>query len=313
MEIKGYYNQEPFDEGYITVDEVNQIYYARFGNPNGTPVIFCHGGPGGGTSNACADFFDPNFYHTIIFDQRGCGKSKPLLSTFQNTIYHLVEDVELIRKHFFLEKVIVFGGSFGSTLALAYAIKYPSNVSKLVLRGIFLGRQSDVFWLYEFGASEFFPEEHEKLKKLARNKNIIREYYKLFRNTQTRDAALKRFANFEANIASINYNPIISTILEPHEEQIAFLENLYFFHKTFKKDNYILDNCYKIKNIPTYIVHGRYDMICRPSSAYALANNLKNVKLHFVQAGHSSRDEKIFSTLVSIMDEIKKQLDNNLN
>lgn len=316
---KAYKKQKLIQEFLLPVDEVNKIHVATYGNQKGIPVLYVHGGPGGGCSLNSTYFFDPKKYYIILFDQRGCGKSTPFLSTYNNNTFSLVEDMEKIRQHLKLNKVLLFGGSYGSTLALAYAIKYPRNVITMVLRGIFLGREEDVNWLYIKGTSEQYPEEHEKFLNLLapeKRSDPIKGYYEIFQGQDEvlKKKAFKMFSNYEGSVVSIDNSKRKNSTLnqEPtnREIAIAFLENYFFYHHTFlKDDNYILDNIAKIKDIKTYIIHGRYDVICRPSSAYLLHKNLPNSELNIVEmASHSSFDEVMFKTLKELMDKLKKQI-----
>lgn len=311
--FKGYKKQKLIKSGYLKVDDIHELYYEEYGNTKGIPVIYVHGGPGGSISKKCSYFFDPKKYHIVLYDQRGTGNSKPFLSTRNNNIFYLVEDLKQIKNFFGFDRVTLFGGSFGSTLALAYAIKYPDDIKRLVLRGIFLGRQSDVDWLYKEGASYFYPEEHEKFTELIDDKtNPIEGYYKIFNsnNTTLANKAMIKFSNYEANLVALRYSPKkegdFPTV---YQKSIAFYEDYYFQNHTFLgDDNYILDNKDKYRDLKINIVHGRYDMVCRPIAAYELYKGLNNATLKFVNlAGHSSFEEDMFKELVALMDIIKKE------
>ena len=311
--MKYYKKHKMIEEGYLNVDEVNKIYYAAYGNPKGIPVLYVHGGPGGGTSARSLYFFNPKKYKVVLFDQRGCGKSTPFLSNHNNDIFNLVEDMEKLRQKLNLERPLLFGGSFGSTLSLAYAIKYPKNVSAMILRGIFLGRDEDVEWLYRNGANWFFPDEFEKYLSILDDKDKsdpVKGYYNLFNDEKisenVKNEAYQRFANLEGTMVKLK-TPNLKIVENPKNEikQIAYLENYFFYHKTFKEnDNYILDNTDKIKDVKTIIIHGRYDMVCRPIQAYLLNKKMPNSTLHFVNlAGHSSSDKEMFETIMKIMND----------
>lgn len=313
--MKYYKKHKMLEEGYLSVDDVNKIYYGVYGNKEGIPVMFVHGGPGGGTGPRSLYFLNPKKYKIILFDQRGCGKSQPFLSNYNNDIFNLVSDMEKLRIKLNIDKLVLFGGSFGSTLSLAYAIKYPNNVSAMILRGIFLGRDEDVSWLYKDGAIQFFPDEFEKYLSILPDcdkSDPISGYYKLFNNKdiseKVRNEAYQRFANLEGAIVKLK-TPDLKIVENPKKEiiQIAYLENYFFYNKTFKDDdNYILNNIDKIKHIKTIIIHGRYDMVCRPIQAYLLNKALPNSKLHFVNlAGHSSSDKEMFELLMKVMNEFK--------
>ena len=313
--MKYYKKHKMLEEGYLNVDDLNKIYYGVYGNKEGIPVMFVHGGPGGGTGPRSLYFLNPKKYKIILFDQRGCGKSQPFLSNHNNDIFNLVSDMEKLRIKLNIDKLVLFGGSFGSTLSLAYAIKYPNNVSAMILRGIFLGRDEDVSWLYKDGAIQFFPDEFEKYLSILPDcdkSDPISGYYKLFNNKDVsekiRNEAYQRFANLEGSIVKLK-TPDLKIVENPKKEiiQIAYLENYFFYNKTFKDDdNYILNNIDKIKHIKTIIIHGRYDMVCRPIQAYLLNKALPNSKLYFVNlAGHSSSDKEMFELLMKVMNEFK--------
>lgn len=303
---------EPYHTGFYSPnDSKHRIYYEISGNPDGIPVVYVHGGPGGGTSAVCRRFFDPQKYKIILIDQRGCGKSTPSICTTNNTTDYLVEDMEAIRKSLNIEKWVLFGGSWGTTLSLCYAIKYPQNVLKMVLRGIYLNRRSDIDWLFEQGASYFKPEEFDQfcslLSKKTHTVTKVHEYFELMNSTneQLKTQACIEWAKWEMCLISVNkleFNPL-KNIRETIE--IAYLENWYFEHNGFMEENYILNNVDKIKHIETYIVHGVYDLDCRPIGAYELHKALLNSKLYMLsKTAHTQREPKIAKTLVEIMQKL---------
>ncbi|QNM93353.1 prolyl aminopeptidase [Mycoplasma sp. Pen4] len=309
--MKLYNEIEPYVQDYLKVDSLHQIYYEVSGNPNGVPVFFIHGGPGGSTNPKCRRFFDPNYYKIILLDQRGCGKSLPTAELTNNTTWDLVEDIEKLRKHLNLNKIILFGGSWGTTLSLCYAIKYPQNVLHLVLRGIFLARQEDVDFLYEKGASFFYPEAFEKYANYIKGfpgNSILEKYYNvLIKRDENAYVAAKYFSEWESSLVSVHKpKPFKSDKIADY--QIAIMESHYFINKSFlPEDNFILNNAHIIKDIPTHIVHGRCDVDTRPVGAYLLAKQLNNCKLNFVAtAGHTQWDRYNQSKLISVMEEIKK-------
>ena len=283
---------------WLDTQDGHQIYVEESGNSNGYPVIYCHGGPGGGSSSQFRRLFDPSFYRIIIFDQRGCGQSKPFLSLENNTTQNLVEDIELIRKHFELDQVLLAGGSWGTTLALLYAQKYPDNVSAMLLRGIFLGREQDLEWLYEKeGAARLFPDYYAEFKaylsdSATSHQQIIDEYLAHLTNGNEIEqlAAAKVWCSWESKIAKLHYS---------HEEQehateahnalaMALLECHYFKNKCFIEENQIIKNIDKIAHIPATIIHGRYDAVCDLSQAWQLRQVWQNSELLIVpEAGHS--------------------------
>lgn len=293
---------------YVNNDSHSLAIYTK-GNKANPAVIFLHGGPGGAISEASFSFFDETKYFIIAFDQRGCGNSKPFASLYHNTVFDSVSDIEEIRKYFGLDSFIIFGGSYGTTLGLSYAIKYPSHVKAMVLRGIFLGRKEDISWLYQEGASYYYPIEHQKFKNFLNEndqKDIIKGYYKIFSSNdeESKKKACKIWSSYEASLTTL-IPKVLSKDITNYDISIALLECHYFKDTMFNgEDNYILNNIDKIKEIPTFIVHGRYDIDCRPIGAILLHQNLKNSNLYLPIAGHSPYDEENFKKLVSIMKEI---------
>ncbi|WP_029608778.1 prolyl aminopeptidase [Mycoplasma simbae] len=295
---------------YSPKDSNHQVYYEVSGNPDGIPVVYVHGGPGGGTSPVCRRYFDPQKYKIILIDQRGCGNSTPSLELTNNTTDYLVEDMEAIRKELNIDKWILFGGSWGTTLSLCYAIKYPQNVLAMVLRGIYLNRQSDIDWLFQEGASYLKPVEFERYSSfLSENeqKNIVNAYYERMHSSdeKIRNQAFIEWCRWEMSLISvnkINFDPAKDL---KGTSEISMLENYYFYNKGFMSENYILDNVDKIKHIKTYIVHGEYDLDCRPSGAYELHKAMPNSTLYMLtKTAHTQREWKISKTLVEIMQKI---------
>ncbi|WLP85496.1 prolyl aminopeptidase [Mycoplasma seminis] len=311
--MKLFSNIEPYEKGYLQVDDIHSLYYEVSGNPNGQAVFFFHGGPGGSTSAKCRRFFDPKFYKIVLFDQRGAGKSKPYCELKNNTTQELVEDVEKLRKHLNLGKVVILGGSWGSTLAMCYAIKYAKNIKALILRGVFLARQEDIDFLYEKGADVFYPDYFAKYKKFVENEkgnSILEKYYNLLigDDLEKRKQAADLFANWESEVVSINKAKLHPNFKSDY--QIALLESHYFMHNSFfPNDNYILDNIDKFRDIRTIIVHGRQDIDTRPIGAWLVANELTNVELNLVDgAGHTQWDARNQALLVKATETIKKEI-----
>lgn len=314
--MKGYINTPINQSFYLEVGDGHQLYVETCGNPKGIPVLYLHGGPGGSVSEISRRFFDPKAYHVILFDQRGTGKSKPFLSLENNTVLASVADIERIRQHFQLDQWLVFGGSYGSTLALAYAVNFPDRVSGLILRGIFLGRHSDNQWLYQEGASYFYPQEHERFKTFIdqdQQDDLISAYYHRMIGP---DLLLREQAMFEWSLWESAIVQLIPKPLKPEDLKITdadrslgLLEAHYFYHRCFwQEDNYILNRASALKQIPIDIVHGRYDVDCRPSGAYDLKKACPHARLTIVEAaGHSPGDQPLFDALVSIMERIKLQ------
>ncbi|PZW01560.1 prolyl aminopeptidase [Metamycoplasma auris] len=304
---------EPYNTGYLKVDEIHTIYYEEVGNPEGSPILFVHGGPGGGISESSRQYFDPKFYRVILFDQRGCGKSTPSAEIRNNTTLDLVADMEKLREHLGIDHWILFGGSWGSCLSLIYAINHPKHTKGLILRGVFLGRREDNEFLYQEGTSYLIPDGFDEfisiIPKEERN-NLIVAYNK-YLNSDNLDVAYRaayHWAKWELSNLALKQIPDLEVILENNKTnlELARLENHYFINDIFlDDDNYILNNIEKIKDIPTIIIHGRYDLICRPIGAYLLHKNLANSKLYFVTAGHSSKEEEIAKKLVEATEEFK--------
>ena len=297
-----------------TGDGHSLAVYAK-GNTSKPVVLFLHGGPGGHINEKSFDFFDLEQWFVIAFDQRGTGKSQPFGSLDNNTPFTAVEDIELIRNHFAVETWTVFGGSYGSTLALIYAIHYPKRIDNLVLRGIFLGRQEDVDWLYQEGASYFYPEEHERFKKIIpaeEQSNLVQAYYKIFmsKDEEKKIQAAKAWADWEGSLIHlVPKKDLQDQEVSQNDISLALLECHFFANGMFwKEDNYLLNRVDKIKNIPTFIVHGRYDVDCRPSSAFELKNALNSAKLIIAESsGHSPYEENVFTALKDTMIKLSQE------
>ncbi len=312
--MNGFSITEPFDSGYLKVSDKHEIYYEQVGNPDGAPILFVHGGPGGGISPKSRVFFDPEYYRVILFDQRGCGKSKPFALMEENTTWDLVEDINKLRAFLGIDRWTVFGGSWGTTLSLIYAIEYPEQVKALILRGIFLSRQEDIDWLFEEGCSYIYPEEHERFASLideSKRGNLVNAYYELLMSDDETIhlEAAKRWSGYEGNVVCLIPDKAVQDEFEePHKAiALARAECHYFYHHSFlKDDNYILNNCDKIAHIPTFIVHGRYDIDCRLSGAYQLHKKLPKSELKIIQdAGHSSFEPGILAALVDATERYK--------
>ena len=307
---------EPYDTGHIRVSDVHQLYYEQCGNPNGKPVVFLHGGPGAGLDPDYRRFFDPEAYRVILFDQRGAGRSIPHASLDDNTTWHLVQDMEHIREHFGVEQWLVFGGSWGSTLSLAYAETHPERVSGLVLRGIFLCRPQEIRWFYEegHGASAIFPETWEQYVSLipeAERGDMIRAYYERLTSD---DEAVRREAAYAWSIweaSALKLLPDQKTIDEFTEPEMAIalarIECHYFAYNCFfETDNYLLEHIDRIRHIPAVIVHGRYDIICPVMNAWDLHRAWPEASLKIIpDAGHASLEPGIASALVEATDSFR--------
>ena len=297
---------EPYDTGFLKKGK-HKIYYEQCGNPKGKPAIFLHGGPGGGCGSLSRRFFNPKKYRIILFDQRGCGKSKPHTCLEDNTTWHLIEDIESIREILDIKKWLVFGGSWGSTLALAYAQKHPKNVSQLVLRGIFMLRQKELQWFYQYGASEMYPEAWQGfLKEIPENErdNLIEAYRKIFYgdDEEKKLSAAKAWSKWEASCSFINYNPdaVKDSLNAEFALAFALIENHYFINKGFlDNENQLLENIDIIRNIPAVIIQGRYDVVCPPTTAYELHSKWPESELVIAPfSGHSAFEKEITHELI---------------
>ena len=303
---------EPYNEFYIKVSNLHTIFVEESGNKNGKPVIFLHGGPGGGIEPIYRQYFNPKKWRIIIFDQRGCGKSIPHAELKQNTTWDLVNDIEIIRNYLDIKSWTIFGGSWGSTLSLSYAIIHPDRCEMLILRGIFLLRKFEIDWFYQNGCSYIFPDEWENYKSVipkSEQNNYVKAYYKKLtsKNYQIRIKAAKAWSKWEASTSKLIYNKksLHQFNNEKIAEAFARIECHYFINKGFfKSDGWILDNLDKIKNIPTIIVQGRYDIVCPMKSAWDLHNKLPKSKLIIIpDSGHSMLENGIQKKLISITDK----------
>jgi proline iminopeptidase len=300
---------DPFDQRVIDVGDGHKIYVEQCGNPLGEPVIVLHGGPGGGCSPAMRRYFDPTVYRVVLFDQRGCGRSRPHASIEANTTWHLVADIETIRTELGIDHFICFGGSWGATLALVYAIKHPERVRQLVLRGVFLMTQAELDWFYGGGAGAFFPELWSRFVNAippADRGDLITAYHdRLFSGNLMEEARVGRiWANWENALASVHSEGPMGESPAEYARAFARLENHYFFNGGFlQEDGWILKERRQIRHIPTVIVQGRYDMICPPISAYKLAQGWDACELVMVPlAGHALSEPGISAELVRVMD-----------
>jgi proline iminopeptidase len=298
---------EPFNSGFMERDG-HQIYYEQCGNPNGKPAVFLHGGPGGGGSTAVRRFFNPKKYHIVIFDQRGCGRSKPHGCLEKNTTWDLVEDIEALKNMLRIENWLVFGGSWGSTLSLAYSQTYPASVSEMVLRGIFMLRKKELDWFYQEGASNIFPEAWEKfLEPIDENQrdDLMSAYHKIFKsdNEEKKLAAAIAWSRWEGSTSSLSYNPDMANSFSNPQFALAFalIENHYFVNKGFlKHENQLIEYGIDIiRNIPTTIVQGRYDIVCPMTTAWELSKNWPEAKLIVApSSGHTAFEKEITHELI---------------
>lgn len=299
----------PHRSGLLPVSDIHQIYWEESGNPDGLPVIFLHGGPGAGTSPACRGFFNPEVFRIVMIDQRGCGRSQPYACVEENTTWDLVADIETVRSMLGIEKWLVFGGSWGSTLALAYAETHPERVTGLVLRGIFLCRPSETAWLNEQGGvSQIYPQQWQQfLAPIPEHKrsHLIAAYYELLHgeDEQGRLKAAKAWADWESYL--VQFEP--KDVDEDAQESLAIarIETHYFVHQGWLQgDKAILNNINPIRHIPTIICQGRYDLCTPMQSAWELAQAFPEAELRIVQGGHSSFDEGLNTVLKEAVAEM---------
>jgi len=298
---------EPFDSSFMERDG-HQIYYEQCGNPNGKPAIFLHGGPGGGGSTNVRRFFNPEKYHIVVFDQRGCGRSKPHGCLEKNTTWDLVEDIEALKNMLGFKKWLVFGGSWGSTLSLAYSQTYPESVSEMVLRGIFMLRKKELDWFYQEGASNIFPEAWEKFLEpidINDRDDLMSAYHKIFisDDTEKKLAAAIAWSRWEGSTSSLSYNPDMANSFSDPKFALAFalIENHYFVNKGFlKHENQLIESGIDIiRKIPTTIVQGRYDIVCPMTTAWELSKNWPEANLIVApSSGHTAFEKEITHELI---------------
>lgn len=297
---------KPYETKNVKVDSLHTIYMEQSGNPDGIPVLFVHGGPGGGCSKQDRCFFDPEKYRIILFDQRGAGRSTPHAELESNTTQNLLDDMEFIRNSLDIERWILFGGSWGSTLSLIYAEKFSEHVLGLILRGIFLCRKEDFRWFYQEGASRLFPDYWEDfLHQIpsAERGDMIKAYYARLTgaNELAKMGAAKAWSIWEGLCATLRPNhEVVGDFSDPHKAMsLSRIEAHYFVNNIFVEENTILNNADKLANIPGIIVHGRYDAVCPLDNAFALHRVWHESELHIIRdAGHSSREPSIVDALV---------------
>ena len=307
-----YPTAELFNSFHLPVSDMHSIYVEESGNKHGKPVIFLHGGPGGGISSSYRQYFDPEKWRIIMFDQRGCGKSTPFAELKENTTWDLVEDIEKIRKHLGIDSWVVFGGSWGSTLSLAYSQTHPNSCKGLILRGIFLVRKKEIDWFYQEGANNIFPDRWESfLAPISPDKrnNLLKAYYEILTGDDhsKKIEAAKAWSTWEGSTVRLllDENFIGDFSDEKFAEAFARIECHYFMNNCwFDSDNYLIENIDKIRNIPTVIVHGRYDIICPVVQAWDLHKAWPEADFHIIpDAGHSIYEEGIKNKLIEYTDK----------
>lgn len=297
MEQRGLYPPiQPYRHGFLRVSPLHEIYYEECGNPSGKPALFVHGGPGAGADERSRTFFDPSGYRIILFDQRGCGRSRPHASLTENTTWDLVGDIEKLRTFLGIEEWLLFGGSWGATLSLLYSQRFPSRVSALVLRGIFLLRPQELHWTYQQGASALFPDRWEQFVRVVpieERHDLLQAYYRRLTCYDPSVAlpAAKAWSMWEAATSFLtpNEDEIRQSAEDGFALAIAKIEAHYFVNNGFLRDNQILDDITTIRQIPAVIVQGRYDVVCPPTTAWELHRAWPEARFRIVpKAGHSA-------------------------
>jgi proline iminopeptidase len=309
---------EPYASGHLDVGDGQRIYWETSGNPDGKPAVFVHGGPGGATGPTQREFFDPAAYRIVLFDQRGCGKSTPHVADGAdlsvNTTDHLIRDIEALRTHLGIERWLVFGGSWGSTLGLAYAERHPERVTEMVLRGIFLLRRKEIDWYYNGSAGWVYPDEWEKflapVPESERDQDLVEVYHRLLHSPDPEVAtrAAMAWSGWEAATSSLLPQP--DRVAESVEPRFALafsrIENHYFRHRGFLEENQLLRDIDAIAHIPAVIVQGRHDIVCPAVSAWDLHRAWPGSRLHIVEdAGHSANEPGITHHLIEATDAFR--------
>jgi proline iminopeptidase len=301
---------EPYKTGHLDTGDGHQIYWEMCGNPNGKPAVFLHGGPGSGCSPKHRRLFDPQKYRVLLFDQRGCGRSKPHASLENNTTWHLVADIERLRLLMGVEQWLVFGGSWGSTLALAYAETHPVRTSELVVRGIFTLRRKELLWYYQDGASWLFPDLWEgflaPIPEVERG-DLMSAYHRRLTggNKAEQIKAAKAWSIWEGSTITLRPNKEISDSHADDHFALAFarIENHYFVHQGWFEPDQLLRDAGRLRDIPGVIVHGRYDMPCPLHYAWALHKAWPEADFHLVEgAGHAYSEPGILEQLIKATD-----------
>jgi proline iminopeptidase len=305
----------PLQSFHMPVGDGHELYVEECGRPDGIPVITLHGGPGGGVSPALRRFFDPRKYRIILFDQRGCGRSTPHGGLDANTTRHLIDDIERIRERMGVDQWLVFGGSWGATLSLAYARAHPDRCLGLVLRGVFLCTQIELDWFYRHGANMLFPDAWERLvEPLApeEREDVIRAYYERLAETdivRRRPDALA-WSRWESALISMTGDPSAPLADPIRADALARLETHYFLHKGFfERDGILLEDAARFNHLPGVIVQGRYDVVTPPRSAWALAREWPKARLQMIgDAGHAAGEPGVVDALVRATDAFADQL-----
>ena len=312
LELRTLYPEiEPFETGTLDVGDGHQVYWERIGTRGAKPAVFLHGGPGGTISPNHRRLFDPKLYDVILFDQRGCGKSTPNASLEANTTWHLVADIERLREMAGFDKWLVFGGSWGSTLSLAYAETHPERVSELVVRGIYTLTRAELEWYYQFGVSEMFPDKWERfLAPIPEEErgDMMTAYRKRLvgSDRQKQIEAAKAWSIWEGETITLLPEPATSDPFAQDDYAIAFarIENHYFVHAGWLEEGQLLRDAHKLKDIPGTIIHGRYDMPCPAKYAWLLHKAWPKAEFHLIEgAGHAYSEPGILDCLIRATDK----------
>jgi proline iminopeptidase len=301
---------KPSNQYMLRVSNGHEINVEEYGNKNGIPMLFLHGGPGAGTSPVFQKYFNPNKYRLIMFDQRGCGKSTPYGEVADNTTQDLIQDINLILGYFNIDKTHIYGGSWGSTLALLYAEAYPEKVLSLTLRGIFLCRKDDINWFYQNGASEIYPQYWENYISIvdqSKRENILSAYHEMiFSGDETSsNRACKEWSLWEGKSSCLIPSNNVINSFDECAVSLARIESHFFMNNCFIRENQILEDINKIKDIPCIIVHGQYDIVCPIRQAYDLHKVYDNAELIIAKdAGHSLLEPSISKEILNIFDNV---------
>jgi proline iminopeptidase len=307
---------KPYKRHLLKVSDIHDLYVDEAGNPDGLPLLFVHGGPGAACDSSSRRFYDPAIYRIVTFDQRGCGRSTPHCELEENTSDDLVADIEKIREHLGVDKWVLFGGSWGSTLSLLYAQAHPARVQAMILRGIFLSRQCDLDWLYKDGAKRIFPDHWQEfirpIPEVERDDMIGAYYQRLTGNDElARMSAAKAWSAWEGNCSRLRPSAdIMAKFTKPHNAMaLARIEAHFFRNKCFMSENQILENMDRIKDIPGRIIHGRYDVVCPLDNALALHAAWPAAELHIVRdAGHSASETGNVDALIRATFDVSREL-----
>ena len=317
MELLNLYPEiEPYHQCKLKVSAIHTLWIEESGNPDGIPVVFLHGGPGAGCESFQRRFFDPTLFRIILFDQRGCGRSTPHAELVENTTQHLVEDLETIRSHLKVEKWLVFGGSWGSTLALSYAETHTNRVTGLILRGVFLCRKRDIHWFYQDGASYLYPDLWQHYINIIpkdEHSDLVSAFYRRLTSSDEnkRMKAAHAWSAWEGGTSNlVAKNSVIEHFTDPHTAlSLARIECHYFVNDSFMRDNQLIEESHKLRDLPGVIVHGRYDVVCPIEQAYALHQSWPNAELIITpRAGHSATEDENVDALVRATQKFAKLL-----